>query len=920
MPFRPARSLKAPLSITVPMLPTTLIAVTMAALTVLAASPSQSQPPANAVNLPMLSVAAGRTWTGKWIWTDGEPSPKNSYVYFRKSLDLRSTPKEPKLHLTADSRYQVWVNGEFVGRGPARSDRRWLSYDSWDLGEKLKKGKNTVAVLVHHFGESTFQYMHGRGGLIAEITSGKASEERTLAGSEATWKAMRSAAWSAGQPRMSLQLGFNEIYDARKEPSGWRGAGFSEEAWPSAVVIGPAGMEPWPQLVPRDIPPMLEEIQFPGRVMETAEVTPAPLAIGAVAPPAAAGTAAAHISQAMAAGTRGQLRTCTVEKPEELVRLSTGGVKVRTQGAQRVSFLVDLGRETTGYPTFRVRGAKGGETLDLGYGEVLQLPDGAFVPQTGEPPLFATPDGGPAPIVAGGTKGAARLFPDRDGVHYADRYLCRPGAQTFQTFDKRAGRYLQIDVSNAPEGIVLDGVGLLFSTYPLEYRGAFACSDERLTRIWEIGRWTCQLNMEDAYTDCPWRERGQWSGDARIEALINHYSFGDTRLNRRALRLIAQSLTPDGITWGVYPTDWDGGRLPAFTLIWASQLWDTCQHTGDEEILKELFPRVRYTLDHFFSPKVGPRGLLKDVPYWGFIDLAPVDEKGEPGALNAYYYDALRSAARIARLISDPSAGEYETRAAAVRAAINSHLWDARQHVYRDSIRPDGTQSPTVSTQTNSLCVLFDIAPKEEHGRILDFIYDPANLAGSALRVVGSGTPYFGFYQLGALYHADRPAQALSMMREEWGRMLDWGATTWWEKWKPGGSFGHGASGAPTFYLPAMVTGVRPLKPGFAEVLIAPQWLDLTHASASVPTSRGEVKAAWQRDLKTGVAAVRVETPKDVPAEVVLPPADQKMEVRINRKAGLPEGVTRTDLPDGTTRFRLLRGGPLLLELTPQGK
>src|SRR5262249_40095547 len=124
---------------------------------------------------PDSSPGAARAWRGKWIWTPGEPSPRNSYTYFRKTLDLASAPTAARLHLTADSRYQLFVNGAFAGRGPARSDRRWLSYDTWDVARQLRKGRNVIAVLVHHYGEWTFQYMKGRGGLIAELEGGGSS-------------------------------------------------------------------------------------------------------------------------------------------------------------------------------------------------------------------------------------------------------------------------------------------------------------------------------------------------------------------------------------------------------------------------------------------------------------------------------------------------------------------------------------------------------------------------------------------------------------------------------------------------------------------------------------------------------------------------------------------------------------------------
>jgi alpha-L-rhamnosidase len=221
----------------------TALSVTLLLLGALSVLPAASQP----------GDPPSRVWLGQWIWTDGDPAPRNSYTCFRKTFQLDSVPKEARIHLTADSRYHVYVNGIFAGRGPVRSDRRWLYYDTWDVAEHLEKGKNVVAVLVHHYGETTFQYMQGRGGLIADIVG---FAGKSLARSEGTWKALRSEAWSSEGPRMSLQLAFNEVFDSRKEPKGWREPAFDDSSWPAARVIGPAGMEPWPNLVSRDIPAM----------------------------------------------------------------------------------------------------------------------------------------------------------------------------------------------------------------------------------------------------------------------------------------------------------------------------------------------------------------------------------------------------------------------------------------------------------------------------------------------------------------------------------------------------------------------------------------------------------------------------------------------------------------------------------------
>ena len=79
------------------------------ALAVLAALLAIAQgAPASRSQAPAAPAAPGeRAWRGQWIWTTGEPSPRNAYVHFRKAFTLDKAPKEARVHLTADSRYQL---------------------------------------------------------------------------------------------------------------------------------------------------------------------------------------------------------------------------------------------------------------------------------------------------------------------------------------------------------------------------------------------------------------------------------------------------------------------------------------------------------------------------------------------------------------------------------------------------------------------------------------------------------------------------------------------------------------------------------------------------------------------------------------------------------------------------------------------
>jgi len=201
-------------------------------------------------------------WQARWIWREGDPAPRNYFLYFRKKVDLSSVPEEASLSISADSRYILYLNGEYIGQGPARSFPEHQQFDSYQVEGRLNKGENVIAVLVHHFGESNFQYIEGRGGLICQLDMGK---ETVI--SDRSWKVKQCLAFKDTVPRVSCQLGFAEEYDSRREVPGWKEICFDDSSWQNAAELD--GKLPWSRLERRTIPFLTEDPVFPVRVLET---------------------------------------------------------------------------------------------------------------------------------------------------------------------------------------------------------------------------------------------------------------------------------------------------------------------------------------------------------------------------------------------------------------------------------------------------------------------------------------------------------------------------------------------------------------------------------------------------------------------------------------------------------------------------
>ncbi|MEP7359380.1 MAG: family 78 glycoside hydrolase catalytic domain, partial [Anaerolineales bacterium] len=190
-----------------------------------------------------------------WIWDAGDPAPRNTHMQFRREFKLDAVPAAAHLHISADSRYILYLNGARLGYGPARNYHYHYEYDTYDVAAVLVPGVNVIAVQVIHWGESNFFQMVGRGGLLAQLD---------LAGqpslvSDASWKAKVSAAYRQAVPRIACQSAWEEQVDARLADEGWTTAGFDDAAWAPAVVIGPVGTPPWGELSPRSIPFLTDE-------------------------------------------------------------------------------------------------------------------------------------------------------------------------------------------------------------------------------------------------------------------------------------------------------------------------------------------------------------------------------------------------------------------------------------------------------------------------------------------------------------------------------------------------------------------------------------------------------------------------------------------------------------------------------------
>ena len=94
-----------------------------------------------------------KTWKARWIFHPTASGTGYGVFHFRKTFELKEQPESFVIHVSADNRYRLFINGEPVSFGPARGDILNWRYETVDIAKYLQKGDNTLASVVWNFGE-----------------------------------------------------------------------------------------------------------------------------------------------------------------------------------------------------------------------------------------------------------------------------------------------------------------------------------------------------------------------------------------------------------------------------------------------------------------------------------------------------------------------------------------------------------------------------------------------------------------------------------------------------------------------------------------------------------------------------------------------------------------------------------------------
>lgn len=748
-------------------------------------------------------------WQGDWIWLNESQYPDfqetrtvwiNSQqpclyrAQFRKEFDLREIPAQALLCLTADVSFRAYLNGHFIGQGPAnigsdyedtRPPEHWF-FAIHDVRRHLQTGKNILAVEVYAFDLALSEITSGAGKLICDLDTGV---DQTLLSTDTTWKCQVDTSIS----RMNGAL----VFDATQASPDWEKFDFDDQHWSNASVkTAPKTC----YLTPSQIPVPLRHPLPATKIWRQAETSP----VEAVGPDALIG-----------------------------------------QDWHHERFTLDFNQNLSAYYTFEVT-ADAGDTLK-------------FFPRE-------------------------KNSPNRSLV-----YICRTGKNHFTTPQLNVFRYLTVEISS-DNGLKFDSLHVLYSSYPVDYAGSFACSDSFFTELWDIARWTTQMCMQDLHLDSPMHQEPlACTGDYLIESLSNYYAFGDPWLARQDLIKTARMLQKNG--YDMFHT--------SYSLLWVQMLDNYFQFTGDAQLVHDLLPHVN-RLNDLFATYLDENYLVSQAPDYMFMDWIKINKFNAHhppavigmGYLTAFYYQSLRLAAGFNTLAGDQKQSRKNLELAEkIKNGMNQWLWDESKGVYKDGVAFKSRVQPhhwlpadeaivTHSPHVNTLAVLYDMAPVDRRHKILDYVLHQQEI---------DLQPYFSYFVLSALVHLGRfEPDGLTFIRK-WQNGIDLETHTLKENWQDqtefgyGGDFSHAWGGSPLIFLSRQILGITPAAPGFTTVRFVPcVSQQITWAKGTVPLTAGNaVSVGWERAGQTKYT-YRIQVPHPV---ILEPPAALiGYELHVNEK------------------------------------
>lgn len=414
-------------------------------------------------------------------------------------------------------------------------------------------------------------------------------------------------------------------------------------------------------------------------------------------------------------------------------------------------------------------------------------------------------------------------------------------------------RFVRIDLEDPNATLQIKEISAIFRFRDIPYLGSFKSNDKRLNDIWQTGAYTVHLNMQNYLWDGIKRDRLVWVGDLHPEVMTINAVFGQNDIVTKSLDF-ARDEAP-------LPRYMNG--IGSYSIWWILIHRDLYQYQGNISYLREQHNYLKGLL-LLLSTKIGENG-AEVLDGERFLDWPSSDNKPAIHAgLQALMLMGFEAGAELSDILGD----------VATKTVCEKAIAKLRLH------QPDMANSKQAAALLSMAGL---VQPETANNEVL------------AKDGVHKMSPFYGYYMLIAQAKANDYTTALNTIRNYWGAMLDFGATTFWEDFNIDwtinaapidelvpkgkidihGNYGgyaykgfrhslcHGWASGPTPWLTKYILGINISEAGCKKITIEPHLGDLEWVEGSFPTPYGLLKIKHQKQ-KNGTIKTTYKKPKGI--------------------------------------------------------
>ena len=751
--------------------------------------------------------------SAKPVWLAGRETETNLQVGFRALIEAPPEAR-PVLRLAASCIYRVWLNGEFLGHGPARGPRGFYRVDEWDLGSRLRPGANLLAIEVAGYNANSYYLLDQPSFLQAEVTAAGRVLAST-AGEGTPFAAQLLSERLQKVARYSFQRPFSEAYRLTPESRRWR-----EEASAAFAPAELAVQADKPLLPRRVLQPdfaltqpkaslsegRLNRLAKVGKLWKDRSLTQIGPQLKGFPEAELELTPSLELQQWESIRTSDAARACDPQQPQPL-----------ECGQYRI---LDLGANLTGFLGATVQ-CREPCRLWMLFDEIL----------TDE-----------------GDVNFRRM-----GCVNVVAYDLQPGVYRLESIEPYTMRYVKLVCMQG--ACQVRGLMLRQYSHPPTDAATFVAGDERLNRLYAAAVSTFRQNTLDVFMDCPSRERAGWLCDSYFTARVAADLTGTTRVEDAFIEnfLLPPQFPnlPEGMFPMCYPADhFNGNFIPNWAMWLVLELEEYAARGGERAIVEAMRPKVLKLID-YFRPFENSDGLLEKLERWVFVEWSAankyVQDVNYPS--NMLYAGMLSATARLYGL------ADLEKKAEAIRQTVRRQSFDG-QFFVDNALRRDGKLE--VTRNRTEVCqyfaFYFGVADRQRDAALWQTLRDdfgPARKEKGLYPDVGHANSFIGnVLRMELLSQAGRNQQILDesiayllYMAERTG--------TLWENVDTHASCNHGFASHAIHTLYRDVLGLYRVDPVGRRIQLRFGALDLTTCEGTRPTPAGPVSLSWQREGDT---------------------------------------------------------------------